>query len=277
MAVDAGGCRWAPQEPAPRVPSPAGAALHPCTRLPACLPAACLAAAALRRGPRAGGGGGARGPWQGAVAQAPAFTDPGTLAVCSRLGPTPASASIPHRTAPHRTAPRRAAHWEEGGSERGASGRPCLLGPPPSRRVLSASSPVPGRAQPAQSPQRPQRTSPARARCPSWAWRNAGDPGDEGSREGRGPGPREPRPVEESESGVSLPRPPARSWVLGSTHPAPTLQSPGASPRSPLSPHPPQPTPPCGYSVRKGAKLGRGCQRVQWDLAWCGERGADPL
>lgn len=243
--------------------------------LPACLPAACLAAAALRRGPRAGGGGGARGPWQGAVAQAPAFTDPGTLAVCSRLGPTPASASIPHRTAPHRTASGRSLGR---GWKRAWGIRPAVTsGPPPlpagSQRLL----PSPRRAQPAQSPQRPQRTSPARARCPSWAWRNAGDPGDEGSREGRGPGPREPRPVEESESGVSLPRPPARSGVLGSTHPAPTLQSPGASPRSPLSPHPPQPTPPCGYSVRKGAKLGRGCQPVQWDLAWCGERGADPL
>ena len=33
--------------------------------------------------------------------ESPDFTDTGTLAGCSWLGPRPASASIPHRTAPH--------------------------------------------------------------------------------------------------------------------------------------------------------------------------------
>ena len=107
MAEEVSSGRWALQEPSRRVPSQAGAALHPRTRLNACLPASLLAAA----GPGAGGRGCARGPWQPAVAQAPPFSNPGTLAGCSLLGPTPASASIrsaPHhasqpRTAPHHT------------------------------------------------------------------------------------------------------------------------------------------------------------------------------
>ena len=199
MAIQASGCRWALQEPAPHVPSQAGAALHPCTSLPACLPAslpACLPAslpaclpppsdAGQGPGPRAGGRGPAKGPWQRAVAPAPAFSNPGTLAGCSRLGRTPASASILNRTARHLAAPHHTAlgcSLGSGWSELGASGLSSLPGPP--RWVLSASSPALGRAPPATGPvlpilptwctptpepPRPQTTSPARVPCPSWA------------------------------------------------------------------------------------------------------------
>lgn len=61
MAEQASGCFWALQKPAPPVPSQAGAALHPGTRLPACLPAilpACLPPpSAAGQGPGSGAGG----------------------------------------------------------------------------------------------------------------------------------------------------------------------------------------------------------------------------
>ena len=123
MAEQASGCFWVLQKPAPPVPSQAGAALHPGTRLPACLPAslpaclpACLPAilpaclpppSAAGQGPGSGAGvrGPARGPWQHCLAQAPAFSNPGTLEGCCRLGPTSTSASIPHGKAPRSSAP----------------------------------------------------------------------------------------------------------------------------------------------------------------------------
>ena len=97
-AVDAEGCRRAPQELAPRVPSPAGARIthaRPC--LPACLPGCrCPPPRA-----RAGGGGGARGPWQGAVAKARTSPIPGLLQAAP--GSAPGPPPLPSRTAPHRT------------------------------------------------------------------------------------------------------------------------------------------------------------------------------
>lgn len=265
MAVDAGRCRWAPQEPAPGVPTQRcrAPAVHAPDCLPACQPAclpACLPGC-RRPPPRAPGG------WRKRPKRTPArrcgashglrrSRDSCRLLQAwlhARLRLHPA----PHRTAPHRTTSGRSLGR---GWKRAWGIRPAVpSGPPTPRRALSASSPVSGRARPAPAPppprpfppvrppdarphrrpQRPQRTSPARARCPSWASRNAGDPGDEGSREGRGPGPREPRPVAESESGVSLPRP-----LLGSCihPPSPHPPVPRRQPPDPPSPHPPTPS-----------------------------------
>ena len=89
----------------------------------------------------------------------------------------------------------------------------------------------------------------------------------------------------ELECGVSLPHPPARSWVLGSTHPAPTLQSPGARPRSRPHRTPPTPHPPHPPTLRAGAGVGGVSGKVQswgvassrcggiWPGAGSGERG----
>ena len=221
------------------------------------------------------------------MAQATAFAGPGTLAGCSRLGPTPASACIPHRTAPHRTTSGRSLGR---GWKRAWGIRPAVpSGPPTPRRALSASPPVSGRAQPAPAPPLPGLSLPSAHLMQS----HTGGPS--APREHHQPGPaalagpratpgtlgtRAPGREEVRDPGspglwrnLSLgSRCPARSWVLVSTHPAPTLQSPGASPRT--RPHRTPPPLPCGCSVGKGAKPGRGFQPGQWDLAWCGKRGA---
>ena len=108
MAEQASGCFWALQKPAPPVPSQAGAALHPGTRLPACLPAslpACLPACLPP--PSAAG----QGPGSGvaeALQEHPGNTVwrkprrspiPGLLKAAPGLAPRPPR--LPSRTARH--------------------------------------------------------------------------------------------------------------------------------------------------------------------------------
>ena len=300
MAVDAGRCRWAPQEPAPGVPTQRcrAPAVHAPDCLPACQPA-CLPAClpAWLPPPSAAGPGrvaeaAQEDPGKALWRKPRPSPVPGLLQAAPGLAPRPpplASRTASHRTAPHRTAPRRAAHWEEGGSERGASGRPCLLGPPP---LAGLSAPPPqSQGEPGQPPPPPL----PGLSLPSAHLMQGHTGGPSAPREHHQPGPaalagpratpgtlgmRAPGREEVRDPGspglwrnLSLgSRCPARSWVLVSTHPAPTLQSPGASPRT--RPHRTPPPLPCGCSVGKGAKPGRGFQPGQWDLAWCGKRGA---
>lgn len=105
-------------------PKPSGCRASP-MHAPACLPA-CLLPAWLPPPSAAGPGRVAEAaqedPGKALWRKPRPSPIPGLLQSAPGLAPRPPP--LPSRTAPHRTAPRRAAHWEEGGSERGASGRP---------------------------------------------------------------------------------------------------------------------------------------------------------
>ena len=263
MAVDAGRCRWAPQEPAPGVPTQRcrAPAVHAPDCLPACQPAclpACLPGC-RRPPPRAPGG------WRKRPKRTPARRCGASHGLrrsrdsCRLLQAWPHARlrlhPAPHRTAPHRTTSGRSLGR---GWKRAWGIRPAVpSGPPTPRRALSASSPVSGRARPAPAPPLPGLS------LPSAHLMQGHTGGPSAPREHHQPGPaalagpratpgtlgmRAPGREEVRDPGspglwrnLSLgSRCPARSWVLVSTHPAPTLQSPGASPRTRphRTPHP---------------------------------------